>query len=308
MRNFVRALGCVAVLGWSGLASAFIASPVGGRAGDLDISARLTLERGKVEPNENLASFQKARWNMYSLGLGYTIGDVGPLRDFRAGVEGMFFYSPAEVSGGAARCLGVTTADGRCQFYPSASGSQITPRVSANLIHEGDISIGLYLQSTIPLGYSLEKFVLPRADYVAGGVTAGARFRPWLTFESNTFVGSGAIGRQNGAVAQTTVVGFEAQRWILPWRAGIKVGPYFEGDITERLDERYDAAYTAGFPARTDRIRSMRFAVAILPWFRITDDVAVSAGYVQKLFGYDATATSALFVGVAVALPVGATP
>ena len=56
----------------SSTAHALIPVPVGGHAGDVDATARVTLERGKVEPNENPASWQKANWELYSVGGGYT--------------------------------------------------------------------------------------------------------------------------------------------------------------------------------------------------------------------------------------------
>ena len=43
------------------------------------MSLRASLERGLVEPNENQASWQRARWEMYALGVGYGVGDVGPV-------------------------------------------------------------------------------------------------------------------------------------------------------------------------------------------------------------------------------------
>jgi len=79
-------------------ASALIPIPVGGHPKELDVFMRLTLERGLVEPNENLASFQKARWEMLTVGGGYTFGDLGPLQDFTVRADVTGYQSPAEVT------------------------------------------------------------------------------------------------------------------------------------------------------------------------------------------------------------------
>jgi hypothetical protein len=36
----------------------------------------------------------------------------------------------------------------------------------------------------------------------------------------------------------------------------------------------------------------------MLPYFLVTEHLAVEAGYIQKFFGYDARATQAYFLGV----------
>ena len=68
-------------------AHALIPIPVGGHPKELDVFARVTLERGLVEPNENKASFQKANWEMFTVGGGYGVGDLGPLQDFSIRAE-----------------------------------------------------------------------------------------------------------------------------------------------------------------------------------------------------------------------------
>ena len=81
---------------------------------------------------------------------------------------------------------------------------------------------------------------------------------------------------------------------------GSKIGPYFDGDLSERFDARYDLAFSRkDIPDDPgDRVRSLRFALAILPYFRITESAGVELGYVQKAFGYDAIATKYFFATV----------
>jgi hypothetical protein len=299
----------LSVLLLSSTAHALIPVPVGGHAGDVDATARVTLERGKVEPNENPASWQKANWELYSVGGGYTYGDAGPIRDLSFRFEGTWFTAPAERSDpsrgtvAAERCLtGRIPAPGQCVFHSADSGVFLTPSVAFNIIHKGDFSFGFFVLGNIPVGIDYRRFVVPRTDFVAGGFQTGTRLTPSFTFESRTYLGSGLKlggGKQNGTIAITNLLGFEASKWLLPWKAGIKGGSYFDGDLFgERSDAAYDAAYTAGYPDRTDRIRMMRFGVVVAPYAQITEHAAIELSFVQKIFGYDTPATKFLSLGV----------
>jgi hypothetical protein len=303
-----------------------VATPVGGRPGQLDIHAQFTAERGKIEPNENQASFTKAEgYYEYKLGAGYTWGHYGPFQFFSTRLEGTYYTSPAEKNDpdewfidapvtpqpdnpectAGARHLG----GGVCEFYPEDDGALVTGSVSFALVHDAKFALGFFLRGTVPIGMNLEKFANPRIDYIAGGSQLGVELTNWLSYESFIYLGSGTrpFGKeQNGALALTNLFHFHADRWLLPWKAGVKVGPYVEGDIHERFDERYDRAYSPivlpqpGQPARQheDRIRAARFAVALLPYFLVTDHLSVELGYIQKFFGYDARATQAYYAGV----------
>jgi hypothetical protein len=185
-----------------------------------------------------------------------------------------------------------------CQFHIHNSGYLVTPRLSANVLHDARLSLGAYLQGSAPFDINLRGFTLPRVDLVAAGIVFGGHLTEWASIETNTYLGSGVPNKQNGAIAQTVLFGAEAKRWLLPWPVGIKVGPYFEGDIAERFDERYDAAYTASYPRRGDRIRALKFAVAFLPYVRIGENAAIELGYVQKFFGYDPPATQTYYAGL----------
>jgi hypothetical protein len=290
-------------------ARALIPSPVGGRPGEVDVSLRLSLERGKVEPNSNEASFQKAQWELYTLGVGYTHERIGPLLDVSFRLEGTYVRSPAEQSdpdrGNVASddCLsGVIPGPGRCQFHPEDDGGYVSPSIAFNVLHPGDFSLGFFVLGNVPLAIDFARFVTPRVDLIAGGVTVGVRMREWLTFESRAYVGSGMFvgdDKQPATIALTNLFGFEAKRWLLPWKVGIKLGPYFDGDlIGDRADPNYDAAYTAGYPERSDRMRMMRFGVALFPYLQVTEHAALELGYVQKIFGYDTPATQFYTVGV----------
>lgn len=295
--------------------SAFVPIPVGGHPGELDLSLRLGLERGLVEPNEFDGSWQKANWNLYQGGVGYTYGTIGPFDDVFFRLDGTFFTSPAETSdpknlkfperGTPASCIGTAMPEGFCEFHSEDQGWLITPSIGANLIHVADFSFGLFLQATIPISVDLSRFTLPRVDYVSGGTQLGVHLTPWFGYTARIYIGSGAnssSGKQNAAIVITNSFVLEARSWLLPWKIGIAIGPYFEGDLTERFDDVYDAAYTTGYPDRRDRIRAMKFGMTYLPFIGVTEHAALEFGFVQKLFGYDAPATQFLYIGARGAL------
>ncbi|HMR05414.1 MAG TPA: hypothetical protein PKA88_06540 [Polyangiaceae bacterium] len=317
------------VFGHSAAAEAFVSTAVGGRPGELDVNAQVTAERGKIEPNENQKSFMKAKdFYEYKLGVGYTWGHAGPFQFISTRLEATYYQSPTEVNDPAewqvnpagsstpaglvpecsngARYLG----GGVCEFYDDDTGTLVSATVSTALVHDPKFAFGVYLRGTVPFKMNLEKFANPRLDYIAGGWQMGVELQDWLGFESTLYLGSGTrpfSKEQNGAVAVGNLLHFKAERWLLPWKAGVKVGPYVEGDIHERFDPRYDAAYSAQEPPQPgvttpvrekDRIRAARFAVAFLPYFLVTKNLSVELGYVQKFFGYDARATQAYFVGL----------
>lgn len=318
---------CLAV-GISARAHAFVPTPVGGHPGELDVNAQVTTERGKTEPNENQKSFMRPKgWYEYKLGVGYTWGHFGPLQFFSTRLEATYYTTPAERNDPSEWQVGAPGSSppgtiapectagakflgaGECEFYPADQGTQLSATVSAALIHDPKFALGFFLRGTVPFAMDLEKFGNPRIDYLAGGWQLGVELESWLSYEVGFFIGSGTrpvSQKQNGAVALSNLFHFHAERWLLPWKVGIKLGPYVEGDIHERFDERYDRAYSpvelpqpGGQPIQQrDRIRAARFAVALLPYFLVTEHLAVEAGYIQKFFGYDARATQAYFVGV----------
>jgi hypothetical protein len=112
------------------------------------------------------------------------------------------------------------------------------------------VALGFFLRGTVPFAMNLEKFGNPRIDYLAGGWQLGVELETWLSYEAGFFFGSGTrpVSKdQNGAAALSNLFHFHAERWLLPWKVGVKLGPYVEGDIHERFDERYDQR-TVGQP------------------------------------------------------------
>lgn len=296
-------LAFTAVLTAGRAASALIPIPVGGHPKELDVFVRATLERGLVEPNENQASWQKARWEMLTVGGGYTFGDLGPFQDISLRGEVTGYQSPAEESDpsrgpvDAGACAGRVTGPGLCQFHPADRGAFVTPSVGTSLVHTGSFACGVYVVGNIPMGVDYAKFVLPRIDYFGGGYRAGVELTSWFAVEQSFYVGSGSFAastRQNGTFAASQLLSFRTGRigGAPFFRFGVKVGPYVDGDLFgERTDDAYDRAYTAGYPARTDRIRMFRFAASAFPYVQVSDKVSLELGWLQKIFGYDTPAT-----------------
>jgi hypothetical protein len=122
-------------------------------------------------------------------------------------------------------------------------------------------------------------------------------------------VGSGpASGEQNASIAVFNYFGFEGKRWLPTGDVGLRIGPYFDGDLTERRDSRYDGAFFAGVPTvagaapavpadTSDRVRMMRFGVSAAVYVQVARSVVLEAGYTQKVFGYDTPATQFFTVG-----------
>ena len=288
-------------------AEAFVASSVGGHEGEIDMNATFIGEFGKVEPTERPTTWQKANIKILNFGAGYTIGKLGPLEDFYVRVEGAYYNAAAEVidnpdddllkDGGA---IGLTPGQ-PVEVYGADRGGYVTATIAANLVHETRFSFGLFLQGTVPIDVNFQKFSNVHLHYVGGGATIGVFITEptklvRLAYASRTFVGSGAYKdgyQHNASVAMTNLFVVEFARWALPWRMGVMAGPYFEGDLNEHVNRGYNDLYRKLDPdlVNGDRVRAMRFAIAVLPYFRITNNAALELGYVQKLFGYDPPAT-----------------
>lgn len=284
-------------------ADAFINVSVGGHEGEIDINAHFIGEFGKVEPTERPSTFQSADIKILNVGAGYTIGKVGPFQDFYVRLDG-FYYIAAEES--------VERPDDDLPvgypFFGQDKGGYVTATVATNFVHEARYAFGGFVQGTVPIDVDLEKFATVRLHYVAGGTTLGVFITDptkvvRFAYANRLFFGSGAYDgdfQQNANVAFTNLFVLEFARWLLPWRAGLSFGPYVDGDLNEHVNGVYNRAYASVTPdlVAGDRIRMFRFAVMVLPYFRVTDHAAVELGWVQKIFGYDTPATQFWTAGV----------
>jgi len=282
-------------------ARAFV-SGASGNAKGTTVEAGVTLERGLVEPNENEDSWQDARWNLLNLAATQGFGNIGSLLDTFVRVGVTLFDSPAEVNErtqvAAANCRGEVIGEGLCEFYGDDSGAVLRLAVGFNAIHTQRYTLGFSLEANAPISVNLDKFANPRVDYIAGSVNLGIQLTDWLSYETSLYVGSGPFGPQNAQLAYTQLFGFRGESSSVKY--GLRLGPYVDADVTERFDDRYDAAYTPAFPDNRDRIRRARFGGLFNPYVTINDKYSVRLTYLQKAFGYDAAATQFWDLTVAV--------
>jgi hypothetical protein len=299
--------GCLAVAVTLSLttpsAADTLGTTLGGDEGELDVNSHFGWEFGDIEPTEREETFQTADIKSMTWGAGYTVGDVGPLEDFYFRLEGTYFAATDEAVENEEDVLPVGH-----RFFGADRGGLVTAILATNFVHEPRFSFGVWLQGTVPIDVDLQKFAEPDFHYGGGGTAVQVfltdpekLFR--LAWAGRLFFGSGAYDgdfQQNAAVAMTNLFYLEASRWLLPWRIGVGVGPYFEGDLDEHVNAVYYASYASVDPdlVAGDRVRAMRLDIAVLPYFRVTDRTTVEIGYVHRLFGYDARSTRMLTAGV----------
>ncbi len=287
-----------------GTARAFQNAALGGEEGEIDVNAQFVGAFGNTEPTERRTTWQDADIKVFNVGAGYTIGALGPLTEFYVRLDGAYFIAGEEIIDNPEDELFGT------RVFGEDRGGFVTGTIATNFVHHPRYTFGAFLQGTVPIDVDFQKFTSVRLHYVAGGTTLGVFLTDpdklaRLSFHNRLFFGSGAYdgdAQHNAAVAMTNLFGLEFARWLLPWRVGLRVGPYFEGDLNEHVNRGYHDAYArlSEDLVEGDRIRAMRFSIAVLPYFHITDHAALELGYVQQLFGYDAQATQLWSAGVRV--------
>lgn len=288
----------------TGTSAAFINASVGGHEGEIDVNAHFIGEFGKVEPTERPSTWQDANVKIFNVGAGYTIGTLGPLSEFYVRLDGAYYIAGEEIIDNPEDELFGT------KLFDEDKGGYITATIATNFVHEPRFAFGGFVQGTIPIDVNLQKFSNVHLHWVGGGTSLGVFLTDptklvRLAFSNRIFIGSGAYDgdvQHNASVALTNLFVLEFARWLLPWRMGVSIGPYFEGDINESVNRVYHDAYARVSPdlVAGDRVRAMRFAVAVLPYFRVTDHAALELGYVQQLFGYDPRATQFWSAGIRV--------
>lgn len=275
----------------------------GGEEGEIDVNAVFTGAFGQVEPTERPSTFQSADIKIMSGGVGYTVGELGPLENVYFRVGGSYYTSAAEAVEDPTDNLPVGH-----KFYEADRGGTVSALLATDFVRDPDFTFGVFVTGTVPIGVEFAKFSTPRVHYVGGGsrvlvslTDPDKLFR--LGYTSQIFIGSGAYqddAQHNAAIALTNLFSLEAAWWALPWRAGLGFGPIIEGDLNEHTNTAYRAGYASVTPdlVADDRVRALNVSFAVLPFFHFTDHAVVEGGFVQQLFGYDAAATQIWTAGV----------
>jgi len=262
-------------------ARALVSSQAQGNEGDWKVELRTTLERGKVEPNENTASFQKAKIDIYEASAARFFGAGFGSRHF-AKLQLRAFESGREEAAGRL-------------FHEKDRGQAISLTYGFDLVHELRYSLGIYASVTPFASFNKAKFSQPRIDLASLGFQLGVGLSDSFSMETLLHFGLGYARQQNSYLAFSQVVGWNLEQATgLP--ANIKLGPYLEMDLQERYDDKYDAAFSP--TGRPDRIRAVKFGLLGAFNVGLGNDWYASLAYVQKIGGYDAPATNATSLGL----------
>lgn len=261
---------------------ALVSSPVSIREGQWGLELNSTIERGKIEPNENIDSFQKARINILQVAALHGMPSSSWGVDHTLKVEAKYITSSEEQVDG-------TT------FYESDQGATAGVTHSFNFVHASTHTIGMYIGITPFVTVNRDKFSLPRLDLVSVGLTSGLEVSKDVFVENSLHIGSGIPTKQNAYTAFTQTIGYRLSQALVA-----KGGVYAEMDLTERYDESYDSYFSS--PGRRDRIRSAKIGVLGKIAYNFSAAQYVALTYIQKLGGYDAPATNAAVLTYGVAL------
>lgn len=264
----------------SNSAMAFVSGPSSVSEGENYVSVGIQAERGKVEPNENRASYQDAQIDIYKLK--YVRGLEGFLSLSRSN-----FYLEYGSFASAKEQVGSTL------FYEKDQGSYITLGFSGDIVHDLEKQFGFYLQASPVRSYNTNKFSNPRLDLFAIGLTSAFNVSDNFFQRNLIHYGSGDGTNQNSYLAIDTGFGYRLNH-LVGRQLTIAGSLFLEADIAERKDASYDAAFS---PTGTqDRIRSFKYGTLFGVDMALTDSIGINVNYLQKLGGYDARSTQ-IFTG-----------
>jgi len=270
MRIFIIAAVLV-----SNSAMALVSGPSSVDAGEQYFSIGTQAERGKVEPNENKASYQSAQIDIYKL-------------KYVRGLESLPGLSTSNVYFEYGSFSSAQEQVGSTLFYEKDQGAYLTLGFSGDIVHEADKQLGFYAQLSPGRTYNKNKFSNPRLDLFALGLTTSFNVTNNLFQRNLIHYGSGDTPSQNAYLVVDTGFGYRLNQ--LAGRPLTIAGSlFFEADMTERTDPSYDAAFSPnGTP---DRIRAFKYGTLLGVDVALTRKVSLNINYLQKLGGYDARST-----------------
>lgn len=262
-------------------AGAYVAGPGAQSEGQFGVSLKTEWMRGLAGP-ENLPETQqslKPDVDIYEVAVGYGFGTHGVFQDLRLRMAYAYFSSAQEVTGGTLR-------------YPKDDGGYLGAELSANFVHDLQKNFGVFLRFQSPLGMNLAKFVNPKIDRLGIGVNTAFRLTDRFSQETVLFLGSGILSggyRQNASIAISTLGVFTLPPSWLGTGAAFRLGPFYEGDIAQRIDLAYGTT-----------VRAFRLGLTMIASVSILDNWAVDLGYTRKFTGAYFRATDDLFLSTTV--------
>jgi hypothetical protein len=263
-------------------ATAFVSGPSSVNAGENYVSVGTQAERGKVEPNENRASYQDAQIDIYKLKY------VRGLEDF-VGLSSSNFYFEYGSFTSAKEQVGSTL------FYEKDQGSYVTLGFSGDIVRDLEKQFGFYLQTSPIRSYNENKFSNPRLDILAIGLTSTFSVSDNFFQKNLIHYGSGDGTNQNSYLAIDTGFGYRLNH-LVSRQLTLTGSLFLEADTAERKDASYDIAFS---PTGTqDRIRSFKYGTLLGIDMALTDRMSMNINYLQKLGGYDARSTQIYTGGI----------
>lgn len=261
---------------------------VGHQEGEIDLDTSLLFLEGTAKPAPATATWQQADTRLVTVGAGYAVGGLGPFLDCYARVEGGFLSSASELAGTSAN---VPPGTG---LFGHDRGGLVRGLASANVVRTSGLSVGLFLEGTLPVDIDRAKFSTLRLHlFGVGGdleatLTAPNRLLS-VRYRGRSFVGSGASEQHRPQLMVTNLLRFEAARWVLPWPVGLALGPHLVADLTPYRSAPYAAAYAS--QGVGEQLQQLEVSLAVMPYVKLTRNVAFEGGYRKVLVGVDVPAT-----------------
>ena len=256
--------------------------------GDWEWDGRFVFGEGDVATSELAAVPAEARVWSGVFGVGYDVGELGPLPDLAVRLEGAGFVAGAESLARSPVGAYVVHRDDRAGF--------LRARVAAQLARTPADTLGVSLAFTAPLDLELDKLATERLHYASAALELSLSPASFVAVLGRVELGSGVYRgekQQNPQLAGSTLLAFEAPRWLLPWRAGIAFGPAFSGDLSAHTDRRWAEV----FGEAEAEVSALEVALAVYPYLRLGDYAALEFGYVRLLAGSDAAIPGSFSIG-----------
>jgi hypothetical protein len=254
---------------------AFVSGPSSVNAGESYVSVGTQAERGKVEPNENRASYQDAQIDIYKL-------------KYVRGFDGLLSLSRSNIYFEYGSFTSAKEQVGSTLFYEKDQGSYLTLGLSGDIVHDLDKQFGFYVQTAPSRSYNKNKYSNPRLDLFAIGLTSAFNITENFFQKNLIHYGSGDGSAQNSYLAIDTGYGYRLNH-IVGRQFTVSGSLFLEADMSERKDASYDAAFS---PSGTqDRVRAFKYGTLLGADIAIADRINFNINYLQKLGGYDARST-----------------